>query len=136
MLKIESRGFYLLLCVLMVNLLLKAALLSNLDFTLIGGEIISVLIGALFVGISCMVKGHWSRFSQPNIKTYFIYSLIAAIIVPAIPAVIKYVNVSVLVFNIVVVFVFCFVSSLIIGTVTQKRNAKIDSEFDESSEDK
>ncbi|MDR2933141.1 MAG: hypothetical protein LBV27_08550 [Oscillospiraceae bacterium] len=130
--KLESRGFWIMMGALMIGLFVKG-LSPDVSLYNVAGELFALAAGALFVGIGSVVKGHWPLSLKPSFRTYCIYSLAAAVTVPAIGGVLIYirhasVNITALLFNMVLVFAFCFIFSLVTGALTKKRSAKLELE--------
>lgn len=87
LLSIERSGFWVVFGILFIAYLVQS-FFFDASFKQLIGEYISLCAGMIVILVGCIRKGLWSCYSIPNLKNYFLYSFVTAIIFSLINAVI------------------------------------------------
>lgn len=141
LLRVEHYGFWVMFWVLFAVINYEVLFLEN-GISMIWGEMLVLMIGAVVVVIGCVKKGVWCYSSEPTIKNYLIYDLLFTILYGAIFGVERYMhsdylkgNIKMFVFTVGIfsafMFVFLFVLLFITGAIVNKRRKKLEDEFND-----
>ena len=79
LLRIECRGCWFAFWALLASIFIQQFLFGAGDFKQIAGEWIVFMVLALYLSISCMRAGIWSRSFKPAFKTNLVTSFVAAV---------------------------------------------------------
>lgn len=145
LLKIYRMGFWVLFWGLFAIVQVQLFFLGSPKeiLTQVAGEMIVLVIGAIFVVIGSVRKGIWDERFKPDKKTNFLLSLGASVVMGAFVAVrgkIMYPDMMVIsalltwLVTAVSMFIACFVLLSIAAAFTNRKKAKLEEEFtDEES---
>ena len=133
LLKVEHYGFWIMFWALFASINVQILFVDN-GISLIWGEMIVLMIGAVAILIGCFKKGVWCYTSEPTIKNYLIYDVLFTILYAVIFAVERYIhddyfkeNIKMLLIStgIFSIFMLLFIS----GEIVKKRRKKLEDEF-------
>jgi len=138
MMRVERGSFWVMLLALVVAILVQLFALGY-DFEHIAGEFIVLVIGAVWSTAGYLRRGSWDYFTKPGVKTYALYSLAAGIIFGLVAPLTRYFRygaplldcLRVFVINFTSVYILAFLTLLLLGTITKKRQKKLQQEYKE-----
>lgn len=143
--RIERMGFWIMYWLLLAAFLMQS-LFMDVPSSQYAGEFIVFMSASAYLAIACIRKGQWDYYSRPSLKSYFIYSLIGSLVFTLLftfSGYLKYAkNVQDLplsaLFGVLVVFGFLFLlmftAMTVVGTITKRRQAQLEREFDAEQE--
>ena len=141
LLKVEHYGFWIMFWALFASIIFQIIFFDN-GTSLVGGEMVVLLISAVAIIIGCCIKGVWCYTSEPTIKNYLIYDVLFTILYGIIFGVERYMhsnyfrnNIKMFVLTIGIfsafMFVFIFVLLFISGEIVKKRRTKLEDQFND-----
>lgn len=141
LLKVEHYGFWIMFWALFASIIFQIIFFDN-GTSLVGGEMVVLLISAVAIIIGCCIKGVWCYTSEPTIKNYLIYDVLFTILYGIIFGVERYMhsnyfrnNIKMFVLTIGIfsafMFVFIFVLLFISGEIVKKRRKKLEDQFND-----
>ena len=80
LLKLESRGFWLLWWGLLAAMAVQLLVYGVEAFRLLLGEWVVFMLSSVYVTVACIKQGLWDRKLKPNFKTNLLMSLLAGVI--------------------------------------------------------
>lgn len=144
MLRVERVGFWLLYLGLAAAIIVQIFVVDVADFTFtnIAGEFAVLILGCVVSLIGYIRSGSWSYFSKPGMKSYLIASTITAFIVGIFMPLARFfrlgipVSESLLLFaiNFAGMFIVMFLLMWLLGSITKKRQAKLQQDFEEDTQ--
>ena len=137
--KIEHYGFWVMFWALFAAIMYQITFVEN-GISMILGEAIAILLGAVVIIAGCMKKGLWNYGSDPTMKNYLFYSIVFTALYGVLFGIEKYrnydyfkENMKMLLISISIymagVFLFIFVLLFICGTFVRERRKKLEDEF-------
>lgn len=138
LLKMEEYGFWIMFWALAIAIVVQ--LIIGSTFKEVIGEIAVLFIGSIYIAVTSLKNGLWTRTSTPSMKGNAITSIVPAVLIAAIH-IIKMIrsesfntsNVLVTVAIMVAVYVACFAILEAFRAMYKKRRAELD-DIDETSE--
>lgn len=138
LLKMEEYGFWIMFWALPIAIVVQ--LIIGSTFKEVIGEIAVLFIGSIYIAVTSLKNGLWTRTSTPSMKGNAITSIVPAVLIAAIH-IIKMIrsesfntsNVLVTVAIMVAVYVACFAILEAFRAMYKKRRAELD-DIDETSE--
>ena len=141
LLKVEHYGFWIMFWALFASIIFQIIFFDN-GTSLVGGEMVVLLISAVAIIIGCCIKGVWCYTSEPTVKNYLIYDVLFTILYGIIFGVERYMhsnyfrnNIKMFVLTIGIfsafMFVFIFVLLFISGEIVKKRRTKLEDQFND-----
>ena len=138
LLKMEEYGFWIMFWALAIAIVVQ--LIIGSTFKEVIGEIAVLFIGSIYIAVTSLKNGLWTRTSTPSMKGNAITSIVPAVLIAAIH-IIKMIrsesfntsNVLVTVAIMVAVYVACFAVLEAFRAMYKKRRAELD-DIDETSE--
>lgn len=143
--KIAGNAYYVVMGLLLVSFLVEMVVFDS--FRYFFAEWVIFLIGCIYFGVGCMLKGHWDLISKPGIKSYLLYSVISSAIFTTVFSVINYlkwtpptgegtIKYFFMIFLIMFIFLFClmFAAMFISGSIVKGRQKKLEDQYDDSEE--
>ena len=139
LLKIEEVGFWLVFWILVAAILLQALMGTTLKELV--GEIVALLAASVYIVVSSLKNGLWTRKYTPTLKTTVITSLIPSFIFGAINAIrafvilkkpIEFHSTIQIVAMCFGVYILCFALLEIFCLIYKKRREKLDDIEDEN----
>lgn len=138
LLKMEEYGFWIMFWALAIAIVVQ--LIIGSTFKEVIGEIAVLFIGSIYIAVTSLKNGLWTRTSTPSMKGNAITSIVPAVLIAAIH-IIKMIrsesfntsNVLVTVAIMVAVYVACFAILEAFRALYKKRRAELD-DIDETSE--
>lgn len=136
MMRVERSSFWVMFVGLAV-VITAQVFAFNFDFEHIAGESVVLIIGVAWALIGYIRRGSWDYFTKPGMKSYVLYSIAAAVIFGTFAPLKRYLRDgasltdSLLLFaiNFVFLFILVFVSLFLVGTITKKRQNKLQQEY-------
>lgn len=135
LLHIERNGCWFCFWGLLVSIIVQLLIFGPENIKALAGEWIIFMCLALYISISCMKHGIWSRSLKPSLATIFIASIIAAIVVGIIFFAVSYLSYSNLfgaallgIFSALFTFVACSVALILASEIYKKRLADLEKE--------
>lgn len=137
--KIEHYGFWIMFWALFAAIMYQITFVEN-GVSMVWGEVIVMLLGAVVTIVGCMKKGLWNYGSDPTIKNYLFYSIVFTALYGVLFAVEKYRNYDYFKENMKMLlistgiyagftFVLTFALLFVCGTFVRKRRKKLEDEF-------
>lgn len=80
LLKLESRGFWLLWWGLLAAMAVQLLVYGVEAFRLLLGEWVVFMLSSVYVTVACIKQGLWDRKLKPNFKTNLLMSLLAGVV--------------------------------------------------------
>ena len=80
LLKLESRGFWLLWWGLLAAMAVQLLVYGVEAFRLLLGEWVVFMLSSVYVTVACIKQGLWDRKLKPNFKTNLLISLLAGVV--------------------------------------------------------
>ena len=80
LLKLESRGFWLLWWGLLAAMAVQLLVYGVEAFRLLLGEWVVFMLSSVYVAAACIKQGLWDRKLKPNFKTNLLMSLLAGVV--------------------------------------------------------
>ncbi len=138
LLKMEEYGFWIMFWALAIAIVVQ--LIIGSTFKEVIGEIAVLFIGSIYIAVTSLKNGLWTRTSTPSMKGNAITSIVPAVLIAAIH-IIKMIrsesfntsNVLVTVAIMVAVYVACFAILEAFRAMYKKRRSELD-DIDETSE--
>ena len=138
LLKMEEYGFWIMFWALAIAIVVQ--LIIGSTFKEVIGEIAVLFIGSIYIAVTSLKNGLWTRTSTPSMKGNAITSIVPAVLIAAIH-IIKMIrsesfNTSNVLFTVaimVAVYVACFAVLEAFRAMYKKRRAELD-DIDETSE--
>ena len=141
LLKIEHNGCWLAFWLLLAALLIQTIVYGSIDFRTLAGEWIVFMGLSLYLAIACVRRGIWDRRLAMNAKTNLIFSLIAAVVVAVINAVVIFKNyqkpvgtAAAALITALITFVLCYLILTFMMHQTRKRKAALEAEPSDADE--
>jgi hypothetical protein len=145
-LKVEHLGFNVMFFTAVVSLVIESYIM-NCEFKVFAGEFVIVIVGAIVTLIGSLRNGNWDYYSKPNVKNYFLYSFVSAIIFTicfVFGRMRKYdffqekyleriVPVGIIFFF--SIFILCFAALALYGSMVKKKREKINKMLEEMNEE-
>ena len=138
LMKVERLGFWVLYAAVAVNIILKVIFVGY-SHRLLLGETAAFTLGSLVVLVGCTRKGLWNYHAVPTLRGHLLYSTIFSVIFGIVFYVAvysknsKYALPAALIFT-VSMFAILFLTLLLLGSYTRKRQEKLNQVFsDEDS---
>ena len=141
LLKIEEFGFWLVFWILAAAILLQALMGTTLKE--LAGEIAALLAASVYIAISSLKNGLWTRKYAPTLKANVITSAIASSIFGVINAIrafavlkkpIEFSTTIQIVAMCVGVYILCFALLEIFRLIYEKRRKKLDDDIEDEKE--
>lgn len=138
MMRVERVGFWLLYLGLVVAIIVQL-FVFGFDFKHLAGEFIVLIVGCVVMLIGYMRRGSWDYFTKPGMKSYIIYSLGGGLLF-ALPMPIaayfynglSFLNcLSIFAINFLFLFSLLFLLLWLLGSVTKRRQKKLEQESEE-----
>ena len=139
LLRIEESGFWLVFWVLFGAIIIQFLLGTHLKE--VAGEVSALFVGSIYIAVSSLKNGLWTRSYAPNFKTNAFASLFPALLLGIIKAVRIFATslgqispdaILKLLLNILVVYAICLIVLEIMRLVYNRRRKKLDDLDDES----
>ena len=135
LLQLESRGFWL-AYILLLAAILAQAVIYGFDLKMMAGEWITFFVMCIYLAAGCTKNGIWDRKLQPDPKTNFLISLIAAVVFGAVMGLGVFRrfpdkpmgSIAAGVFSAVMIFVLCFIALTIAAARVKKNQQALEKE--------
>ena len=138
LLQIEHNGCWFAFWALLLSLFIQQMIFGIREWKYIAGEWMIFMCLALYISIGCMKNGIWDRKLEPNAKTNFLVSLIAAVVFGIVFAAVNYMNyhameaaVWTFVILAVILFVVLYATLSLCVVILKKRVQKIEGDYKE-----
>ncbi len=138
MYKIEHYMFWFTFWALFASLIIQAAF-CGFNINQIAGEFIVFILMSVISCILYLIKGIYDTWSQPGIKSYFVYSLMFSILTTVFVAgrnyylgYIKEMNDMIITAAVteVLMFIFLFIVLFAVGEIAKKRRKKLAEQYE------
>lgn len=138
LLQIEHNGCWFAFWALVLSLFIQQMIFGIREWKYVAGEWIIFMCLALYISIGCMKNGIWDRKLEPNAKTNFLVSLVAALLASLVFSVINYMNFQALeaafwtfVILALILFVVLYAALSICVVILKKRVQKIEGNYED-----
>lgn len=138
LLQIEHNGCWFAFVALLVSMAVQKMFFGITEWKYVAGEWIVFMCLALYISIGCIKNGIWDRKLEPNAKTNFLVSLVAALLASLVFSVINYMNFHALeaafwtfVILALILFVVLYAALSICVVILKKRVQKIEGNYED-----
>ncbi len=142
MLKVEHIGFWVMFWGLLVSIIWQSFFMEA-TLQQLGAEWIIFMAACVISMIGYVKKGQWDYYSEPSVKSYFLYSSATAVIFGVVFGISRYFKyemcreqiltrlLPIAIIPSIFIFIITFIALAITGKMVQNKRAKLENEFDE-----
>ena len=136
--RIESSAYYVFLFGLAIAIIVQVYASGSIEYVV--GELIVLLAGVGWAMVGYFRKGIWDYRTKPGIKSYFGYSLIAALTFGILILLARLflsgedllTSLRYFFFYFIIIFSALFLTMALYGNITKRRRKKLEQQFDDT----
>ena len=135
LLRIEHNGCWMAFWLLLASMILQMIVFGSGDFRILAGEWTVFMVLSLYLGFACVRKGIWDRHLKMDMKTNVVLSLIAALVIGCLNAVVIFRNYQKPVgtavaasISAVITFIICLAVLTVMKKSVKKRQERLEEE--------